>query len=51
MAEPKTYHEQSYIDNTIKLREVLQTMPSFTKDYFRAIEADYFGAHAYFLCL
>lgn len=38
MAEPKTYHEQSYIDNTIKLREVLNTMPSFTKDYFRAIE-------------
>lgn len=38
MAEPKTYHEQSYIDNTIKLREVLNTMPSFAKDYFRAIE-------------
>lgn len=38
MAEPKTYHEQSYIDNTIKLRDVLNTMPSFAKDYFRAIE-------------
>lgn len=38
MSEPKTYHEQTYIDNTIKLREVLNTMPPFAKDYFRAIE-------------
>ena len=34
----KTYYEQSYIDNTLRLREVLQTLPSFTKDYFRAVE-------------
>ncbi|MGO5052307.1 tyrosine-type recombinase/integrase [Lachnospiraceae bacterium LCP25S3_G4] len=33
-----TYHEQSYIDNTIKLREILTTLPSFAKDFFRAIE-------------
>lgn len=38
MADTKTYQEQSYIDNTIKLRDVLRTMPSFAKDYFRAIE-------------
>lgn len=34
----KTYHEQSYIDNTLRLREILKTLPSFAKDYFRAIE-------------
>lgn len=34
----KTYHEQSYIDNTLRLREVLKTLPPFVKDYFRAIE-------------
>ncbi|CUX50660.1 tyrosine-type recombinase/integrase [Clostridium sp. C105KSO13] len=34
----KTYHEQAYIDNTLRLREILKTMPAFTKDYFRAIE-------------
>lgn len=33
-----TYHEQAYIDNTLRLREILRTMPSFAKDYFRAIE-------------
>lgn len=35
---PKTYHEQTYIDNTLRLREILNTMPPFAKDYFRAIE-------------
>lgn len=34
----KTFHEQMYIDNTLRLREILKTMPSFAKDYFRAIE-------------
>lgn len=34
----KTYHEQTYIDNTLRLREILKTLPSFAKDYFRAIE-------------
>ncbi|MDO4522861.1 MAG: tyrosine-type recombinase/integrase [Eubacteriales bacterium] len=33
-----TYHEQKNIDNTLRLREILQTMPGFAKDYFRAIE-------------
>lgn len=34
----KTYHEQTYIENTLRLREILKTLPSFAKDYFRAIE-------------
>lgn len=36
--EAKTYHEQAYIDNTLRLREILGTMPQFARDYFRAIE-------------
>ena len=34
--ERKTYHEQKYIDNTLRLREILKTLPPFAKDYFRA---------------
>lgn len=34
----KTYHEQNYIDNTLRLREILKTLPPFAKDYFRAVE-------------
>ena len=33
-----TYHEQTSRENTLKLRSVLQTLPDFTKDFFRAIE-------------
>lgn len=33
-----TYHEQVTRDNTIKLRNVLASLPGFTRDYFRAIE-------------
>ena len=33
-----TYHEQTDIDNTLRLREILKTLPPFAKDYFRAIE-------------
>ena len=33
-----SYHEQTDIKNTIRLREILKTMPPFCKDYFRAIE-------------
>ena len=32
-----TYHEQTTIDNTVRLREVLRTLPDFCRDYFRAI--------------
>lgn len=38
MNENKTYHEQKYIDNTLRLRFILKTLPPFAKDYFRAIE-------------
>ena len=38
MEKKLTYHEQISRDNTVKLRNVLATLPSFTKDYFRAIE-------------
>lgn len=34
----KTYHEQLYIDDTLRLREILKTLPPFAKDYFRAVE-------------
>lgn len=34
-----TYHEQTDIQNTLKLREVLKTLPDFCKDYFRAMDA------------
>ncbi len=33
-----SYHEQVNIDNILRLREVLKTLPPFAKDYFRAIE-------------
>lgn len=38
MSEARTYHEQTRIDQTMRLREVLKTLPPFAKDYFRAIE-------------
>ena len=33
-----TYHEQTDIENTLRLREVLKTLPPFCKEFFRAIE-------------
>lgn len=33
-----TYHEENTRHNTVKLRQVLQTLPGFTRDYFRAME-------------
>jgi site-specific recombinase XerD len=33
-----SYHQQLYVDYTLRLREILKTMPSFVRDYFRAIE-------------
>ena len=36
--QSKTYHEQTYIDNTLRLREILTTLPPFAKDYFGAVE-------------
>lgn len=39
MEKRTTYHEQTDIQNTLKLREVLNTLPAFARDYFRAIDA------------
>ena len=33
-----TYHEQTDVENTLRLRDVLKTLPPFCKDFFRAIE-------------
>lgn len=38
MGDTRTYHEQTRIDQTMRLREVLKTLPPFARDYFRAIE-------------
>ncbi|MCP1109226.1 tyrosine-type recombinase/integrase [Ohessyouella blattaphilus] len=38
MAEKLSYHQELTIKYTLQLREVLKTLPSFAKDYFRAIE-------------
>ena len=38
MEKKTTYHEQTSIDNTVKLREVLATLPDFCRNYFRAME-------------
>lgn len=38
MDKKVTYHEQNNRINTIRLRNVLQTLPGFTRDFFRAIE-------------
>ena len=39
MADRQTYHQKTAIDLTLKLREVLATLPPFVRDYFRAIDA------------
>ena len=38
MEKIQTYHDQVTIEQTQKLREVLKTLPPFTRDYFRAME-------------
>ena len=34
----RDYYKQTQIDQTLRLREVLKTLPPFAKDYFRAME-------------
>ena len=34
-----TYRQQTDTNNILRLREVLQTLPVFARDYFRAIDA------------
>lgn len=36
--EYKSYHEQTDAENIQKLREIIKTLPPFTKEFFRAIE-------------
>nr|WP_295301418.1 tyrosine-type recombinase/integrase [uncultured Blautia sp.] len=38
MEKKTTYHEQKDVENILRLREVLTTLPSFCRDYFRAID-------------
>lgn len=38
MEKRTTYREQSDVQNVLKLREVLSTLPPFCRDYFRAME-------------
>ena len=38
MDKKVTYHEQTDVGNTLRLRDVLKTLPPFCKDFFRAIE-------------
>ena len=39
MENRQTYHEQTDIENTLRLRQVLETLPPFCRDYFRSIDA------------
>ena len=38
MPQRVTYHDEQDVENTLKLREVLKTLPGFCRDYFRAME-------------
>ena len=38
MARKLSYHEQKEACETIKLRNVLKTLPNFSYNYFRAME-------------
>ena len=38
MDKKVTYHEQTDVENTLRLRDVLKSLPPFCRDFFRAIE-------------
>ena len=38
MDKKVTHHEQTDVENTLRLRDVLKTLPPFCRDFFRAIE-------------
>ena len=38
MDKKTTYHEQKDVENILRLRQVLATLPPFCRDYFRAID-------------
>ena len=37
MDKKVTYHEQTDVENTLRLRDVLKTLPPFCRDFFRAL--------------
>ena len=37
MEKRTTYHEQTDMENTLQLREVLKTLPGMAGDFFRAV--------------
>lgn len=39
MEKKQTYHEHTDMENILRLRQVLATLPPFCRDYFRAIDA------------
>ena len=39
MPARKSYHDQTDEENILKLRDVLDTLPHFARDYFRAVDA------------
>ena len=36
--KPTTYHDEQSKQNILKMRNILETLPRFCKDYFRGIE-------------
>ena len=34
----RSYHDQIHTENTLKLRQILKSLPPFASDYFRAME-------------
>lgn len=37
-AKERNYHDQVNIDNTLRMREIMTTLPRFCRDFFRGIE-------------
>jgi integrase/recombinase XerC len=38
MKEITSYHEKKYVEDTLKVRELLTSLPPFAREYFRAME-------------
>lgn len=46
-----TYHEENINANTLKLREVLDTMPRFSKDFFERLNQILQQKQEYLMCM
>ena len=46
-----TYHEQTDMENTLKLREVLKTLPSFTSEIFPRHQHNDIDQHTNQICI